>query len=59
MSNPEPADLRQIIRTTRILPLFYHPDPKTSINVMKAVFEGGIPLMEFTNRGPAAYEVFK
>ena len=59
MTKPKPSDILGIIRKTRIVPLFYHGDPDTAIKVMQAVYQGGIPLMEFTNRGSGAFEVFE
>ena len=46
------------IRQIRVMPLFYHEDAGIAKKVMKAVFEGGIDLMEFTNRGKNAFNVF-
>lgn len=47
------------IRDIRVMPLFYHDDAGIATEVMKAVFEGGIDLLEFTNRGKNALSVFK
>jgi 2-dehydro-3-deoxyphosphogluconate aldolase/(4S)-4-hydroxy-2-oxoglutarate aldolase len=47
------------IKKLRVMPLFYHGDPETATRVMKAVFDGGIDLLEFTNRGENAYSVFE
>jgi 2-dehydro-3-deoxyphosphogluconate aldolase/(4S)-4-hydroxy-2-oxoglutarate aldolase len=52
-------DIINKIREIRVMPLFYHPDPDISIQVMQAVFDGGLDLMEFTNRGPNAFNVFE
>lgn len=38
--------------------VFYHPDPETTINVARACAAGGARLIEFTNRGDCAFEVF-
>ena len=59
MMDLKPEDILIKIKETRLVPLFYHADPDTAIKVMQAVFEGGIPLIEFTNRGPGAFEVFE
>lgn len=53
------VDIINKIREIRIFPLFYHPDPEISLRVMQAVFDGGLDLMEFTNRGPNAFKVFE
>jgi len=42
-----------------LVPLFYHPDPQTAIQVIKACAAGGAKLIEFTNRGDFAVDVFK
>ncbi len=52
-------EVLQRIREIRLMPLFYNPDPGLAARVMKAVFEGGLPLMEFTNRGDRAMPVFE
>ena len=46
------------MRETGIVPVFYHPDMKTCINVLKASYDGGLRVFEFTNRGDFAHEIF-
>ncbi len=46
------------ILETGIIPIFYHKDPNICRNVIKACYEGGIRVFEFTNRGDFAHEVF-
>jgi 2-dehydro-3-deoxyphosphogluconate aldolase/(4S)-4-hydroxy-2-oxoglutarate aldolase len=46
------------MREAGIIPLFYHKDPVICRNVIKACYEGGIKVFEFTNRGDFAHEVF-
>ncbi|MEL7118054.1 MAG: bifunctional 4-hydroxy-2-oxoglutarate aldolase/2-dehydro-3-deoxy-phosphogluconate aldolase [Bacteroidota bacterium] len=41
-----------------MVPLFYHPDIETCKQVVKACYNGGARLLEFTNRGDFAHEVF-
>lgn len=41
-----------------LVPLFYHPDIETCKQVLKAVYDGGGRILEFTNRGTFAHEVF-
>ena len=41
-----------------IVPLFYHADPVVCIAVVDALYEAGIRLVEYTNRGGAALENF-
>lgn len=44
---------------TGLVPVFYHPDVEVVKNVVKACLEGGARVIEFTNRGDFAYEVFR
>jgi 2-dehydro-3-deoxyphosphogluconate aldolase/(4S)-4-hydroxy-2-oxoglutarate aldolase len=41
-----------------IVPIFYHKDPDICRNVITSCFEGGIKVIEFTNRGDFAHELF-
>ncbi len=41
-----------------IIPVFYHPDPEICFEVIKACYQGGLWVFEFTNRGEYAHEVF-
>ncbi len=41
------------------LPLFFHPEETTSIHVMEALYESGIRVIEYTNRGKLALKNFK
>ena len=43
---------------TGMVPLFYHPDVEVGKKVLKACYDGGARLMEFTSRGDFAHEVF-
>ncbi len=46
------------MQETGMVPLFYHPDLEVGKNVLKACYDGGARLMEFTARGDFAFEVF-
>ena len=46
------------MREAGIVPVFYHRDPGICRNVIKACYEGGIRVFEFTNRGDYAHELF-
>lgn len=46
------------IRSQKIIPLFYHQDVEIASQVLKACYEGGARVLEFTNRGDFAQEVF-
>ncbi len=41
-----------------MMPLFYHQDVELGKQVLKACYEGGAKILEFTNRGDFAHEVF-
>jgi 2-dehydro-3-deoxyphosphogluconate aldolase/(4S)-4-hydroxy-2-oxoglutarate aldolase len=41
-----------------MLPIFYHPDIDVMQEVVKACYDGGIRVFEFTNRGDFAHEIF-
>lgn len=51
-------DVLQTVNTQGMMPLFYHPDVTVGKQVIKACYEGGARLLEFTNRGDFAHEVF-
>lgn len=46
------------MKDTGIVPLFYHADIELAKNVLKACYCGGARILEFTNRGDMAHEVF-
>ncbi len=41
-----------------VIPVFYHPEPETALNVVSCCYEGGMRVFEFTNRGEKSIEVF-
>ena len=43
---------------TGMVPVFYHKDADIAKQVVKACYDGGIRVFEFTNRGDFAHEVF-
>ena len=52
----------QVLETmleTGVVPVFYNADPDIAKNVVKACYNGGIRVFEFTNRGEFAHEVFE
>jgi 2-dehydro-3-deoxyphosphogluconate aldolase/(4S)-4-hydroxy-2-oxoglutarate aldolase len=51
----------QVLNTvieTGLVPLFYHADCNIAQQLVHACLDGGARVIEFTNRGPAALEVF-
>ena len=51
-------EVAQVKKETGLVPLFYHPDLEISKQVVKACYDGGARLLEFTARGDFAHEVF-
>ncbi|HLT94921.1 MAG TPA: bifunctional 4-hydroxy-2-oxoglutarate aldolase/2-dehydro-3-deoxy-phosphogluconate aldolase [Membranihabitans sp.] len=52
------TEVIQTILEQRLVPLFYHPEVSVGKEILKACYDGGARLMEFTNRGDFAQEVF-
>ncbi|RYZ35539.1 MAG: bifunctional 4-hydroxy-2-oxoglutarate aldolase/2-dehydro-3-deoxy-phosphogluconate aldolase, partial [Sphingobacteriales bacterium] len=53
---------QQILSTIReqgLVPLFYHDDVQKCSSITRALYQGGVRLLEFTNRGPAALANFR
>ncbi|HOK25997.1 MAG TPA: bifunctional 4-hydroxy-2-oxoglutarate aldolase/2-dehydro-3-deoxy-phosphogluconate aldolase [Bacteroidales bacterium] len=46
------------MRETGVVPIFYNKDTDICKNVIKAIYDGGIKVFEFTNRGDFANEMF-
>lgn len=46
------------IKDQKIIPLFYHESFEVSKNTIKALYDGGIRIIEYTNRGGKALENF-
>ncbi len=55
---PQPATIIAAFEHSGIIPVFYHDDETTCIEVMKACYEAGIRVFEFTNRGENARRNF-
>ena len=51
-------EVANVMKETGIIPLFFSNDIELSKNVLKACYDGGARLMEFTARGDFAHEVF-
>jgi 2-dehydro-3-deoxyphosphogluconate aldolase / (4S)-4-hydroxy-2-oxoglutarate aldolase len=47
------------IKQQGFLPLFFYADKEVCIHVVKTLYDAGITIIEFTNRGEAALENFK
>lgn len=51
-------EVAQVMKSTGLIPLFFNSDIELAKNVLKACYEGGARLLEFTSRGDFAHEVF-
>ena len=51
-------EVAQVMKNTGLVPLFFNSDVETSKKVLKACYDGGARLLEFTARGDFALEVF-
>ncbi len=53
------SSLLQSLARQGILPLFYHDDAEVCLTRLRSLYNAGIRLIEFTNRGPHAYANFQ
>ncbi len=51
-------EVASVMKETGMVPLFFNNDIQLSKSVLKACYDGGARLMEFTARGDYAHEVF-
>ncbi|WP_417444934.1 bifunctional 4-hydroxy-2-oxoglutarate aldolase/2-dehydro-3-deoxy-phosphogluconate aldolase [Joostella sp.] len=51
-------EVANTMKDTGLVPLFYHEDAEIVSQVVKACYDGGARLFEFTARGAFAHEVF-
>lgn len=58
MSRFKRLDVYLKMREVGVVPLFNHKDPEVAIELAKATLAGGLPILEFTNRGDHSLEVF-
>jgi 2-dehydro-3-deoxyphosphogluconate aldolase/(4S)-4-hydroxy-2-oxoglutarate aldolase len=56
---PTKSQLQDSIIKQGILPLFYNDSSEVSIAITRKLYEAGIRLIEYTNRGEAALDNFK
>ncbi len=50
--------IQQAMRSSGMIPVFYHADVETAKAVLDACYKGGVRVFEFTNRGENAFQVF-
>lgn len=58
MARYSKLEVLQTIKQTAMIPVFYNSDLEIAKNVLKACYDGGVRVFEFTNRGDFAHEVF-
>lgn len=51
-------EVATVMKESGLVPLFFHNDLELSKKVLKACYDGGARLLEFTARGDFAHEVF-
>ena len=51
-------EVAMAMKENGMVPLFYHPDVELGKKVLRACYNGGARLLEFTARGDFAFEVF-
>ena len=49
----------QTMERTGLVPLYYHGNPAVAAKIAEALAKGGARVIEFTNRGDRAFEVFR
>lgn len=52
-------EVASAMQETGLVPLFFHQDPELAKKVIKACYDGGARLLEFTSRGDFAHNVFE
>src|SRR3546814_349949 len=51
-------EVYRVLHETRFVPLFYNEDPEICKEVFKACYKAGVRVIEYTNRGDFAHEIF-
>lgn len=59
MKRTSPQDILTCIESTGIIPVFNHKNADTAKKMADALYEGGIRVFEFTNRGTHSLSVFR
>jgi len=55
----EKETVTQSIVNQGLLPLYFHPDAELSVSVLRALYDAGVRVVEYTNRGDAAFSNFR
>jgi 2-dehydro-3-deoxyphosphogluconate aldolase/(4S)-4-hydroxy-2-oxoglutarate aldolase len=56
--NKKELVIQQIVQSG-LLPLYYHENKEASINILRALYQSGVRVLEYTNRGENALMNFK
>jgi len=59
MANFSRVEVVQKMKDTGLIPIFYNSDVEICKNVLRACYDGGVKIFEFTNRGDFAHEIFQ
>lgn len=51
-------EVASVMQQDGMVPLFFHPDVELGKQILKACYDGGGRLLEFTSRGDFAFEIF-
>ncbi|HLY71498.1 MAG TPA: hypothetical protein VKR53_17305 [Puia sp.] len=51
-------EIQNLILEQGLLPLYYHDSPEASIGILGALYEAGVRVIEYTNRGDHALDNF-
>lgn len=49
----------ELLLHQKLLPLYYHDNPVTSVSILRALYNAGIRIVEYTNRGDHALKNFR
>jgi 2-dehydro-3-deoxyphosphogluconate aldolase / (4S)-4-hydroxy-2-oxoglutarate aldolase len=55
----QPSQIIEALLQQKLLPLYYHGSAETSLSIVKALYEAGIRVVEYTHRGPSALTNFR
>lgn len=58
MSRFSRIEVATLMKQIGLIPMFYHPDVNIGKQILKACYDGGARVVEFTSRGDFAHEVF-
>lgn len=58
MAQYNKMEITMAMKNSGIVPVFYDPDLEICRNVLKACYDGGLRIFEFTNRGDLAHDIF-